>query len=136
MALNNAYNQYKQNSIYTASPEELTLMLYNGLVKFLMQAQAACEKKEIEKTHNSIKRAQDILTEFRETLDRKYPIAENLDALYDYMYRRLVDANIAKDAEIVDEVLGIAKELRDTWSQAIKIVKKKPVGSNDVDSLT
>jgi len=97
MALKNAYDQYKENSVYTASPEELTLMLYNGLVKFLMQAQMALNDKNIEKANKSIIRAQDIISEFRCTLDMKYDIAHQLDLLYDYMYRRLVDANIKKD---------------------------------------
>lgn len=125
MTLKNAYDQYKENSVYTASPEELTLMLYNGLVKFLMQAQMALNDKNIEKANKSIIRAQDIISEFRCTLDMKYDIAHQLDLLYDYMYRRLVDANIKKDGAIVEEVLGFAKELRDTWEQAMKIAKQQ-----------
>lgn len=125
MALNNAYDQYKENSVYTASPEELTLMLYNGLVKFLMQAQMAINEKALDKANNSIIKAQNIITEFRCTLDMKYDIAHHLDAIYDYMYRRLIDANIKKDSTIVEEVLGYAKELRDTWEQAMKIAKQQ-----------
>jgi len=83
MALKNAYDQYKENSVYTASPEELTLMLYNGLVKFLMQAQMALNDKNIEKANKSIIRAQDIISEFRCTLDMKYDIAHQLDLLYE-----------------------------------------------------
>jgi len=110
--------------VYTASPEELTLMLYNGLVKFLMQAQMALMIKTL-KGKQSIIRAQDIISEFRCTLDMKYDIAHQLDLLYDYMYRRLVDANIKKDGAIVEEVLGFAKELRDTWEQAMKLQNSK-----------
>ncbi|MFZ5988616.1 MAG: flagellar export chaperone FliS [Bacillota bacterium] len=125
MALNNAYDQYKENSIYTASPEELTLMLYNGLVKFLMQAQMAINEKNIEKANTSIIKAQNIITEFRCTLDMKYDIAHQLELIYDYMYRRLIDANIKKESAIIEEVLGLAKELRDTWEQAMKIAKQQ-----------
>lgn len=125
MALNNAYDQYKENSIYTASPEELTLMLYNGLVKFLMQAQMAIDEKKIEKANTSIIKAQNIVTEFRCTLDMKYDIAHQLELIYDYMYRRLIDANIKKESAIIEEVLGLAKELRDTWEQAMKIAKQQ-----------
>lgn len=125
MAINKAYNQYKENSIFTSTPEELTLMLYNGLVKFIMQAQMAIEEKQIEKTNNSILRAQDIITELQSTLDTKYEVSKGLTLLYDYMNRRLIDANISKDIKVLDEVLGYATELRDTWAQAMKIAKKE-----------
>lgn len=123
MLQNNGYNQYKENSINTATPEELTLMLYNGLVKFLMQAQNAIEVKNIEKSNNSIIRAQAIIKEFQSTLDMNYEVSKNLDSMYDYMYRRLVEANIKKDNSIIEEVLGYAKELRDTWATAMKLAK-------------
>lgn len=124
MALNKAYNQYKENSIFTATPEELTLMLYNGLVKSIMQGQNSIEGNEIEKASNSLVRAQDILQYFRNTLDMRYDISEGLDALYEYMIRRLVDANMKKDQSIIDEILGMARELRNTWAQAMKLAKR------------
>ena len=123
MALNRAYNQYKQSSIYTATPEELTLMLYNGLVKFIMQAQKAIDDKEISKANEAIIRAQDIVREFQNTLDMKYEVSHGLMLLYDFMYRELVSANIKKDKSILEEVLRFAKELRDTWMQAMKLAK-------------
>ncbi len=123
MLQNNGYNQYKENSVYTATPEELTLILYNGLVKFLMQAQNAIDAKNIEKSNNSIIRAQAIVKEFQSTLDMNYEVSKNLDSIYDYMYRRLVEANIKKDNSIIEEVLGYAKELRDTWATAMKLAK-------------
>lgn len=124
MALNKAYNQYKQNSIYTSSPEELTLMLYNGLIKFIMQAQCGLDEKDMEKASLSTIRAQDIVLHFRSTLDMKYEVSQGLDLLYEYMYRRLVEANINKDQEILEEILGMAKELRDTWGQAMKLARQ------------
>lgn len=124
MVSNNGYNQYKQNSINTATPEELTLMLYNGLVKFIMQAQTGIEEKNLEKANNSIIRSQDIIREFQVTLNMKYEVAHSLALIYDYMYRRLVEANMKKDRELLEEVLGFAKELRDTWAQAMKLAKQ------------
>jgi flagellar protein FliS len=124
MALNKAYNQYKENSIYTSTPEELTLMLYNGLIKFIMKALNALDEKDIESASNSVIRAQDIVAYFRATLDMQYEVAQNLDALYEYMYSRLVEANISKDNAILDEMLGMAKEMRDTWGQAMKLAKQ------------
>lgn len=126
MSLNNPYSQYKENSIFTANPEELTLMLYNGLVKYIMQAQAAIAEKSIEKANNSIIRAQDIIVEFRSTLDMRYEVAASMEQVYEYMHRRLIEANIKKDAVILEEVLGYAKELRDTWAQAMKLAKQQP----------
>lgn len=130
MAVNKAYNQYKENSIFTSSPEELTLMLYNGLIKFIMQAQNAIDENNTEKTNNCIIRAQDIILEFQSTLDMKYEVSQGLMLLYDYMHRRLLDANIKKSGEILEEVLGFAKELRDTWAQAMKLAKQ-PVKVQD-----
>jgi len=124
MALNKAYNKYKENSIFTSSPEELTFMLYNGLVRFILQAEASLGAEDLSKSNNSIIRAQDIVVYFRATLDMKYEVSQGLDALYEYMYRRLIEANVKKDKEILDEVLGFVKELRDTWSQAMKLAKQ------------
>jgi flagellar protein FliS len=123
MFANNGYNQYKENSINTATPEELTLMLYNGLVKFIMQAQSAIDAKNMEKTNNGIIRAEAIIKEFQATLNMDYEVSESLDLLYDYMYRQLIEANLKKDKDILEEVLGYAKELRDTWAQAMKLAK-------------
>lgn len=123
MTLSNAYNQYKENSIYTSTSEELTLMLYNGLIKFIMKAQSGIAEKDIEKASNSIIRALDIVAHFRNTLDMKYEVSQDLDALYEYMFRRLVEANVRKDQEILGEILEMAKELRDTWAQAMKLAK-------------
>lgn len=123
MALNKAYEQYKQNSVYTSTPEELTLMLYNGLIRFIMQGQLALDEKDIGKANESIKRAQDIVLHFQATLNMEYEVSKGLNLIYDYLYRRLIDANLRKDKAILDEVLGLAKELRDTWAQAMKTAK-------------
>ena len=122
----NAYNQYNENSIYSASPEDLSYMLYNGLVKFIMRGIDSIEKKNMEEAHNSIIRAQDIVNEFIKTLDMRYEVSQSLRSIYDYMLSRLVEANIKKDRAILDEVLGFAKTLRDTWEEAIKISRKNP----------
>jgi len=132
MALNNAYDQYKENSVYTAGPEELTFMLYNGLVKFLMQAEMAINEKNMERANSCIIKAQNIVTEFRCTLDMKYDVANQLDALYEYMLRRLIDANTKKDNEIIEEVLGYARELRNTWEQAMKLAKQQNARTSQV----
>jgi flagellar protein FliS len=118
-----AHNQYKSNSVYTATPEELTLMLYNGIVKFIMQAQAGIDARDITKAHTGIIKAQNIVLHLQKTLDMKYELSDGLSQMYEYMYRRLLEANVRKDKEMLEEVLGYAKELRETWSQAMRIAK-------------
>lgn len=131
----NAYNQYKENSAYTAQPEELTLMLYNGLIKFIMRGIDSIEKKKVEDANTNILKAQNIVYEFINTLDMQYEISSSLYSIYDYMITRLFDANIHKDKEVLEEVLGFAKVLRDTWEEAIKILKK-PVKKTETTAIS
>lgn len=119
------FDQYMEQKILTARPEDLTLMLYDGLIKFLKQAQMFMEEKNIEKTNTTIIRAQDIINELNITLNMDYEISGNLRSLYTYMNDRLVDANINKDRESIDIVLGFAEELRDTWKSAMNLVHVK-----------
>jgi flagellar protein FliS len=118
-----AHEHYKENSVYTAKPEDLTLMLYNGIVKFIMKAQSAITARDFEKANEYIKRAEDIISELNFTLDMSFEISQNLRALYLFMKKRLLDANIKKDNEILNEVLELVKDLRDTWMQAIKLMR-------------
>lgn len=115
-----ASRQYQENSILTTRPEELTLSLYNGLVKYLMKAELHLQEGNIQQTHENLVRSQDILYEFLRTLDMRYDISEGLAKLYDYMIYRIVEANTKKDLQIIEEVIGFAKELRDTWQEALK----------------
>ncbi|MDF2890857.1 MAG: flagellar protein FliS [Clostridia bacterium] len=121
---NAAYQQYQNSMVNTASPQELTLMLYNGLIKFLNLSIQGIEEKSIENTNNYITRGQDIIIEFMSTLDMNYAVSSGLYSLYDYMNHRLIEANIKKDKAIVEEVLGLAEDLRDTWAQAMKLAKQ------------
>lgn len=123
MITNTGYNKYQNNSILTASPQELTLMLYNGAIKFCNQAIVSLDNNEIEKAHNYINRVEDIIEEFVITLDEKYPVAESFKKMYDYINDRLIEANITKDKEVLEEVLGFLRELRDTWKEAMKLAK-------------
>lgn len=125
MPKSNPYQQYQQNSVNTATPQELTLMLYNGLVKFLKLAYQGIEEKNFEKANNNIIKSQNIVAEFMCTLDMQYEISNELYLMYEYMNSRLVEANIKKDKSIVEEVIGYAEELRDTWTQAMKQAKQQ-----------
>lgn len=121
----NPYQQYQKNTVNTATPQELTMMLYNGLVRFLKTACQGIEEKDIEKANNFIIKAQNIITEFMCTLDAQYEVSQGLLSMYEYMNRRLLEANLKKDKEIVKEVLVYAEELRITWEQAMKLAKQQ-----------
>ena len=118
---NRAAQMYQKNAVQTASPAKLTLMLYDGTVKFTNIAIEAIEAGDIEKAHNNIVKAQNIIVEFRSTLDMKYPVAKDFDVVYDYIYRRLVEANMKKDKDILVEALKHIKTMRDTWREVMKL---------------
>ena len=115
----NAYNAYKNNSVMTASPNKLVIMLYDGAIKNLKLAEMAIEEKQIEKVNNYIIKAQNIIAEFMTTMNFEAggDIAKDLYQLYEYMYNRLIRANIDKDIIAIAEVKKYLEELRDTWSQ-------------------
>lgn len=117
----NAAMKYKNSSIQTASKAELTLMLYEGAIKFCNIALQGIEEKDIEKAHNNIIKAQNIITEFRATLDFKYPVAKDFDLVYDYIYRKLVEANLKKDPDALNEALKYTREMRDTWKEVMRL---------------
>ena len=120
MLLPNAYAQYNNSKILTASPAELTLMLYEGAIKFCNIAITGIEQKDIQKAHNNIVKVQRIIDEFRATLDMKYPVSEDFERIYIYLQSRLVEANVKKDKEILEEVNTHLRSLRDTWKEVMK----------------
>ncbi len=121
MALPNAYAQYNNNKVLTASPAELTLMLYEGAIKFCNIAETAVEQKDIEKAHTNIKKIQRIIDYLRQTLDMKYPVAQDFERIYTYLGQRLVEANMKKDKEILEEVNVHLHSVRDTWKEVMRI---------------
>ncbi len=123
MAMQNPYAQYNRSKILTASPAELTLMLYEGSIKFCNIAIMAIEHNEIEKAHTNIIRVQKIIDELRATLDMKYPVAQDFDRIYTYLLQRLLQANMKKDKEILEEIARHLRSVRDTWKEVMRIVK-------------
>lgn len=121
MLANRGYAAYANNKITTASPAELTLMLYEGAIKFCNIAITAIEEKDISKAHNNIIKVQNIIEEFQATLNHKYPVAKDFDNVYSYLMQRLIEANIKKDAEILQEVLGHLRTMRDTWKEVMRL---------------
>ncbi|OAS85816.1 MULTISPECIES: flagellar export chaperone FliS [Metabacillus] len=125
MAMNNPYAAYQQNAVTTASPGEVTLMLYNGCLKFIKLASSAIENKEIENKNTNIQKAQKIITELMVTLNMDLEISKNMIVMYDYINHRLTEANVKNDESILKEVEGLVVEFRDTWKQVIQITRQQ-----------
>ena len=125
MAINNPYKSYQQNSVNTASPGELTLMLYNGCIKFIKLAKKAITDKNVEEKNTNLIKAQNIIHEFMVTLNMDVKVSSELMVMYDYINRRLVEANVNSDRSILEEVEGFVTELRDTWKQVIQLNRKQ-----------
>jgi flagellar protein FliS len=120
MAYRNAAQIYGQNKILTATPAELTLMLYEGAIKFCNKAIDAVDNNDVVEAHKNIRKVENIIIEFQATLDHKYEVAKDFDIIYDYVYRKLVEANIKKDRETLEEVLKELRDLRDSWKIIMK----------------
>ena len=120
MALNTGYAAYANNKVMTASPAELTLMLYDGAIKFCNIAIRAIEEGDVEKAHNNIVKVENIIDEFRATLNHKYVVAEDFENVYVYLRERLSLANMKKDKEILEEVLKHLRTMRDSWKEVMK----------------
>ncbi|MCB5236227.1 flagellar export chaperone FliS [Niallia circulans] len=128
MAISNPYQSYQQNSVNTASAGDLTLMLYNGCLKFLHLAKNAIKESDIPTRNTNIQKSQNIIKELMVTLNMDIPISQNLMSLYDYMNRQLIKANIENDVTIIEEVESLVTEFRDTWKEAIVLNRQKQHG--------
>lgn len=128
--INNKAEAYKRQQILTATPEALTLMLYNGCLKFMQEGLEALNKKDYEQTNTSLQKAEAIISEFRITLNMNYEISHQLLPLYDYVYNSLVEANIKSNPDKIVEAQGIIRELRDAWAQAMKKARAEKAQDN------
>lgn len=121
MLANQGYAAYANNKVMTASPAELTLMLYEGAIKFSNLALVGIEEKNIQKAHDNIMKVERIIEEFQATLDHKYPVAKDFDEVYSYLMLRLREANLKKNREIMEEVLEHLRTMRDTWKEVMRL---------------
>ncbi|MDF2541060.1 MAG: hypothetical protein K0S47_778 [Herbinix sp.] len=121
---NYAASAYKDNRVLTASPAELTLMLYEGAIKFCNIALLALEKNDKPKVNFNIIKAEKIIVELRSTLDFKYDVAKEFDKVYEMIYYTLIDANIRKDKILLENALGYIREMRDTWKEVMRLSKQ------------
>lgn len=125
MAIKNPYQAYENNAVTTASPGELTLMLYNGCLKFINLAKKAIVENNIQEKNTNLQKAQKIIQELMVTLNMDFEVSKNLMSLYDYLNRRLIEANVKNDIAILEEVEGFVADFRDTWKEVIKINRQQ-----------
>lgn len=125
MAMQNAYAQYNNNKIMTASPAELTLMLYEGAIKFCNIAIDAVERRDVSKAHANIIKVENIINYLRTTLDMKYAVAQDFERMYIYLHKQLIKANTKKDVEILKEVNEHLHSIRDTWKEVMRINRER-----------
>lgn len=124
MAGKNPYAAYQTSKIQTASPAELTLMLYEGAIKFCNIALMGIEEGDLQKVHNNIVKTENIVVEFLETLNYKYEVAKDFEKVYRYIYDCLVEANIKKEKEPLEEALKHLRGMRDTWKEVMRLAKQ------------
>ncbi len=124
MALPQAYAQYNNSKILTAKPAELTLMLYEGAIKFCNIALKGIEDNDVNKAHENIMKVQRIIDYLRQTLDMSYPVAQDFENIYSYLSKRLLEANMDKDPEILNEVNMHLHSVRDNWKLVMEKVAK------------
>jgi flagellar protein FliS len=125
VAYSAAGNQYKQQSAMTASPGELTLMLYDGCIKDLKLAKMHIGTKDYNKSNDVLQKAQAIICELMRSLDMRYDLSKQLMQLYDFLLDTLVWANVKKDTTKIDDALDLVTELRDTWQQAVRLNRQQ-----------
>ena len=123
--LQNAAQTYQSNQVTTATPADLTLMLYNGALKFIKQTKLAIEEQNIVKAHEASLKVQNILYELMSTLNKEYTISKEFSRLYEYMLQRTIEANMRKDLEVLNEVEDLFMQFRDVWKEAMLITKKQ-----------
>lgn len=132
MSVNNPYQTYKTNSYQTASPGELTLMLYNGCLKFIKQARKSIEVKNIAEKNQNLQKAQDIIRELMVNLNMELEISHNMMQMYDYILHCLIEANVGNNLEKLQEAEGYVTQFRDTWKQVIQATRQQMHSSSEV----
>ena len=121
LALPNQYQQYKQQSITTMTAGELLVTVYDELIKQIRQGILAIENQDTSLAGTKILKAQEIVNYLESTLNDKYEISEQIRPLYHFFRQQLITANIKKDADILNEILPLVIDFRDTWKQADKL---------------
>ena len=131
---NPAVNSYLRTKVMTASPHELRMMLYEGAVRFSHQARKAIDAQDIEGSYNALTRAQKIVLELSTSLNHDIApeLCDKLSALYTYIYRLLVDANMSRDPAKLDEAIKLLEYERETWQLLVQQMEQEEGDAGDV----
>lgn len=121
----NAYNVYKNNSVNYASKDQLLLMLVDGAVKFAKIGRQAIIDKDVKKAHTNLMKTQEIFIELMVSLDMEQAEwTKDLMQIYTFIKDKLIEANMKKKVEIMDEILPLIEEVRDLWYETYKRAKQ------------
>lgn len=120
---NTAQQQYLKVKVETASPGELTLLLFQEMVKSLLQAKQLYSQHQYENMNDNLHKARSILNELIVTLNYEYDIAKDLGDLYLFYNQHIAKFVIKRDVRILDEIIEFAKGMADTWKQVLLLVK-------------
>ena len=128
---NHVAQNYLRTKVFTATPEQLQLMLYDGAIRFTEQGRAALEKKNYEQSFNLLTRAQRIMAEMAASLKHEVApeLCGKLSALYNYVYRKLIEANIHHTLEPLDEALNLLRYQRETWTMLLQQLGQQKAGA-------
>ncbi len=122
--IGNPYAKYQDSKILTASPAELTLMLYEGIIKFTNIGITAIENREFQKANTNIMKAERIVDHLSATLNDKYPVANDFRNVYSCIMQALISGNMKKDVAELNRALEYSRMIRDTWKDVMKTVEK------------
>lgn len=136
MAVNNPYSSYKQTEVQTKSPGELTLMLYEGCLKFIKRAEKAMDENNIQDKNTNLIKAQNIIRELMVTLNSDVEISKQMMQMYDFILSRLIDANTKNDKQALKEAEQFVTDFRDTWKEVIKLDRQRRHGARPLSSTT
>ncbi len=132
-----APDAYLRNAVMTATPEQLQLMLYDGAIRFASQGADAIEQDDYEASFETLSRAQKIVLELRAGIRREVnpELCEQMTQLYHYIYQRLVDGSINRDAETIREAVKLLEYQRETWALLLeRIGLERAENGNDADN--
>lgn len=131
-------NPYLRDAVLTASPEQLQLMLYDGAIRFALQARDALECKDYERSHDRLARAQHIILEMINGLNYEVnaELCKRVASVYNFLYNKLIDANTQRVIGPIDDAVKVLRFERETWRLLVDKVNKArdEIGSDSVEA--
>lgn len=126
--MQNPYARYKEQSVMTMTQGDMVNLLFEETVNRLNKGLYCLSAKDFEGSNTHFKKAQAIIGHLSSTLDRKYEVSQGLDALYEYFAYQILQTNIRKDPQPVEEILPMITELKEAFAQADRQVRMSHTG--------